>query len=51
VEMAEQWMSQKEAAALCGVSYDTIRRKRKAGLLPRCRREDPADPNDRIPVN
>lgn len=40
---AEQWVTQREAAELCGCSYDTIRRKRKAGLLGECRQERPGD--------
>ena len=40
---AEQWMKQKEAAELCGCSYDTIRRYRKAGRLGECRQESPGD--------
>lgn len=40
---AEQWLMQKEAAELCGRSYDTIRRYRKAGRLGECRQENPGD--------
>lgn len=40
---ADQWMKQKEAAELCGCSYDTIRRRRKSGDFGECRQESPGD--------
>lgn len=40
---AAQWVTQKEAAELCGCSYDTIRRYRKAARLAECRQERPGD--------
>jgi hypothetical protein len=40
---AERWWRQKEAAELCGCSYDTIRRRRKNGDFGECRQESPGD--------
>ena len=40
---AEQWVTQKEAAELCGCSYDTIRRRRKHGDFGECRQESPGE--------
>jgi hypothetical protein len=40
---AAQWVTQKEAAKLCGCSYDTARRKRKAGALGACGQENPGE--------
>ena len=40
---AERWLKQKEAAELCGCSYDTIRRRRKHGDFGECRQETPGD--------
>lgn len=40
---AEQWVTQREAAELCGCSYDTIRRRRKSGDFGECRQESPGE--------
>lgn len=42
------WVAQEEAAALCGCSYDTIRRYRRLKKLPRSRRR--ADGTVEVPV-
>lgn len=45
---AGAWVTQQEAAALCGLSYDTIRRRRRNGRLPRSRER--ADGSVELPV-
>lgn len=40
---AEQWVTQREAAELCGCSYDTIRRRRKHKDFGECRQESPGE--------
>lgn len=40
---AAQWVTQREAAELCGCSYDTIRRRRKHGDFGECRQESPGE--------
>lgn len=46
---AGTWVTQQEAAALCGVSFDTIRRYRRQNRLPRSRVR-PGDGAIEVPV-
>ena len=46
-----KYLSRKDAAALCGVHYDTIRRAEKAGNLPNTRRVGQGEGAVEIPVS